>query len=81
MFFQSTTCEIINLRRRIETLEIFAKNQIGKNEKIDLIENQINQINKEFTNSSQMIKNFEVYSKEIVNLKEKTNNLAIQVII
>lgn len=77
--FKSTTNEVLNFRKKIDALEVLVKNQHGKFEKFDYLEAQINKLNKEFANSSQIVKSFEIFTKEISNLKEKTNNLAAQV--
>lgn len=69
----------MNFRKKIDALEVLSKNQHGKNEKFDFLETQINKLNKEFSSSLQVTKSFEIFTKEISNLKEKTNNLAIQV--
>jgi len=79
---QSTITEMLNFRKKIENYDIMLKNNMEKTEKINILEIQLNKLNKEFntlSNSTQIIKNCEVFAREISILKDKTNNLAIQV--
>ena len=77
------TTEVMNFKRRMEGLETSLRNkQIEKNDKLEIFEAQLNKLNKDFNtfnNSIQIIKNCEVFAKEISVLKEKTNTLALQV--
>ena len=81
--FKSTTTEMINFRKKLEGFEILLRKNLEKTEKLDFLEVQLNKLTKEFNNlnnSTQIMKNYDVFTKEITILNEKTNNLAIQVL-
>lgn len=80
--FKSTTTEMINFRKKLEGFEGLLRKNLEKTEKLDFLEVQLNKLTKEFNNmanSTQIMKNHDLFTKEITILKEKTNNLAIQV--
>lgn len=74
--------ESINIRKKIDSFEILLRNQHSGSEKISFLEGQLNKLNKDFNtfnNSIRLIQNCELFAKEITSLKDKTNNLALQV--
>ena len=81
-YVKSTTTEMMNFRKKLEGFENLLRKNFEKTEKLDFLESQLNKLTKEFnnlSNSTQIMKNYDVFTKEITILKEKTNNLAIQV--
>jgi len=82
LYKKTITSEILNFKRRFEALETLSKNFCQRFENLEFFEAQMNKLTKDFNvfqNSMQIVKNCELFSKEIAFLKEKTNNLAFQV--
>lgn len=73
---------MFNFRKRLDSLELALKRNSEKSDKVEVFEPLLAKLSKDLntlTNSTQILKNSEVFSREISLIKEKLNSIEAQV--